>query len=331
MSFVVLSLSASVTCSRVTWLISVTCSSCHHVTRLISVTCSSRRHFTRLISVTCSSRRHVTWLILVTCSSCFHVTWFISVTCSSCCYVTWLTISVTCFLFCHVTWLIISVTCFSFCHVTWLSISVTCSLRCHVTWLTISVTCFSFFHVTWHIISVTWSWFCHVTWLSISVTCSSCRHATWLSILYSMDPLNAVKRFAYGMRYVTTVQIYCRLTCVFKWWQISEGYLNICVNFPDFIRPVKLPSRSQQYSSFAGQMLRVSGWGRYSDSKWHVVWQYVKSEIDIWPHSTHRHSTECCSQIYDYCFHLKLFIQILKAQIRYRFSFFQHLNLLILL
>jgi len=143
--------------------------------------------------------------------------------------------------------------------------------------------------------------------LSISVTCSLFFHATWLSILYSIDPLNAMKNFASEMWHVTavemwhvstvemwhvpTVEIHYHVTCLFKWWQINERYLNICVNFPDFIRPVKLPSRSQQQNNFAGQRLRVSGWGRYSDSEWRIICEYVKFEISTWRHSTHMHST----------------------------------------
>ncbi|GFG31760.1 hypothetical protein Cfor_11160, partial [Coptotermes formosanus] len=38
------------------------------------------------------------------------------------------------------------------------------------------------------------------------------------------------------------------------------------VRFSTYIRPVKLPRRSQLVNTFVGQRLRVSGWGRYSDS-----------------------------------------------------------------
>ena len=95
-------------------------------------------------------------------------------------------------------------------------------------------------------------------------------------MLYPMDLLNAKENLASEM-YVTTVEIHCHITCLFKWWQIGERYLNICVNFPDFIKPVKLPSRSQQMNSFAGHRLRVSGWGSYSDSRWRIIRKYVNT------------------------------------------------------
>jgi hypothetical protein len=39
------------------------------------------------------------------------------------------------------------------------------------------------------------------------------------------------------------------------------------VNFPDYINLVNLPRRFEENNSFVGERLRVSGWGRYSDSK----------------------------------------------------------------
>lgn len=53
--------------------------------------------------------------------------------------------------------------------------------------------------------------------------------------------------------------------------------LTSAVNFNDYVRPVRLPTKSQAYDSFVGQIGYISGWGGHPSSLVYITTKFVKS------------------------------------------------------
>ncbi|XP_069688735.1 brachyurin-like isoform X3 [Periplaneta americana] len=55
------------------------------------------------------------------------------------------------------------------------------------------------------------------------------------------------------------------------------GLVKISVNYNNYISPIRLPSRADQFNTFAGESARISGWGKTSDDEEYIspTLQYV--------------------------------------------------------